>query len=71
MSLTATLACLAASLLVIGFANWRERRPRQLDKTPLFSYPLIQMVGIVIAILMVAHLISLFTGQQLQGRRLH
>lgn len=70
MSLTMTLALLAASLLVVGFANWRERRPKQLDKTSLLSYPLIQMVGIVLAILLAAHLISLLTGQPLQGRRL-
>jgi uncharacterized membrane protein YidH (DUF202 family) len=69
MSLTATLVLLAASLAVVGLANWRERQPKQLAKTSLFSYPLIQMVGLVIAILMVAHLISLMTGHQLQGRR--
>lgn len=70
MSLVLTLSLLAAALAVVGFANWRERQPRRLDKTPLISYPLIQMVGIVVAILMAAHLVSLLTGQQLQGRRM-
>lgn len=71
MSLFLTLVFLAAALVTIGLANWRERQPRELDKTPLLSYPLIQMIGIVVAILMVAHLVSLLTGQQLQGRRMH
>lgn len=70
MSLVLTLVLLAAALAVVGLANWRERQPRQLNKTPLFSYPLIQMVGVVVVILMVAHLVSLLTGQQLHGRRL-
>lgn len=70
MSLLLTLLLLGASLALVGFANWRERQPRQLDKTPLVSYPLIQMIGIVVAILMIAHLVSLMTGQQLQGRRM-
>ncbi|MGH1478252.1 MAG: hypothetical protein ACRBM6_05905 [Geminicoccales bacterium] len=70
MSLFLTLLLLAAALAVIGFANWRERQPREIDKTPLVSYPLIQMIGIVIVVLMVAHLVSLLTGQQLQGRRM-
>lgn len=70
MSLILTLVLLAAALTLVGLANWRERQPRQLDKTPLISYPLVQMIGIVVVILMVAHLVSLFTGQQLQGRRM-
>ncbi len=70
MSLFLTLVLLGVALAVVGLANWRERRPRQLGKTPLISYPLIQMVGIVVALLMVAHLVSLFTGHQLHGRRM-
>ena len=71
MSLTLTFLFLTAALAVIGFANWRERRPRDLSNTPLFSYPLIQMIAVVVAILMIAHLVSLLTGHQLQGRRMH
>ncbi len=70
MSLGFTITILVAALGVIGLANWRERRPREIDNTPLLSYPLIQMVAIVVAILMIAHLVSLLTGQQLHGRRM-
>lgn len=70
MSLTVTLLLLAASLLVIAFANWRERRERPLGEAPLVSYPALQMIGIVLVVLLAAHLVSLLTGQPLQGRRM-
>lgn len=70
MSISTTLALLIASLLIIAYANWRERRPRPLGKAPLVSYPMIQMVSIVVAVLMAAHLVSLMTGQPLRGRRM-
>jgi len=71
MSLPVTLSLLLASVVLILFANWRERQERPLGKAPLISYPAIQMVGILFAILLLAHLVSLFTGQPLQGRRMH
>ena len=70
MSLTVTLILLAAALLVIAFANWQERRERPLGEAPLLSYPALQMIGIVLAVLLFAHLVSLLTGQPLQGRRM-
>ncbi|MGI9509183.1 MAG: hypothetical protein ACR2QJ_07535 [Geminicoccaceae bacterium] len=70
MSLPITLFLLAASLLLVVFANWRERSERPLGKTPLLSYPALQMIGIVLAVLLVAHLVSLLTGQPLRGRRM-
>ncbi|MEM7041452.1 MAG: hypothetical protein AAF543_01445 [Pseudomonadota bacterium] len=70
MSLTVTLALLAASVIVVAFANWSERQDRPLGKTPLVSYPVLQMVGIVVAVLLIAHLVSLLTGQPLRGRHM-
>lgn len=70
MSLTITLLLLAGALLVIAFANWRERQERPLGKAPWISYPALQMIGIVLAVLLIAHLISLLTGHQLRGRRM-
>ena len=70
MSLTITLLLLAGALTVIAFANWRERQKRPLGKTPLISYPALQMIGIVFAVLLIAHLVSLMTGQPLRGRRM-
>ncbi|MGI9436994.1 MAG: hypothetical protein ACR2Q4_19550 [Geminicoccaceae bacterium] len=71
MSLVTTIVILVAALVVVALANWRERQPRALGKMPLVSYPAMQMIGIVIAVLMVAHLVSLLTGQPLRGRRMH
>ena len=70
MSLTITLVLLAAALTLIVFANWRERQERPLGKAPLISYPALQMIGIVFAVLLIAHLMSLLTGQPLRGRRM-
>jgi predicted ferric reductase len=68
MSLTVTLLLLAASLLLAAFANWQERQERPLGKAPLVSYPVVQMIGIVAALLLLAHLVSLLTGHPLRGR---
>ena len=70
MSLTVTLLLLALSLFVVIFANWQERRERPLGKAPLVSYPALQMIGIVLTVLLAAHLVSLLTGQPLRGRRM-
>lgn len=70
MSLFATAVLLILSLLAAALANWRERRPHALGKAPLVSYPAIQMVAIVVAVLLIAHLVSLLTGQPLRGRRM-
>jgi uncharacterized membrane protein YidH (DUF202 family) len=68
MGLAATLAVLAVAVAVAGFANWQERRKRPLGDPPLVSYAAIQMLAIVVAILMAAHLVSLLTGQPLTSR---
>ncbi|MEM9441978.1 MAG: hypothetical protein AAGA73_16170 [Pseudomonadota bacterium] len=70
MSLTVTLLLLGASVALILFANWQERRDRPLGETPLISYPALQMVGIVVAVLLAAHVVSLLTGHPLRGRNL-
>lgn len=70
MSLTLTLLLLAGALSLVAFANWRERRERPLGSAPLVSYPALQMIGIVLAVLLMAHLVSLLTGQPLRGRGL-
>ncbi len=70
MSLTITLLLLAGALALVAYANWQERRERPLGKAPLISYPALQMIGIVLAVLLLAHLVSLLTGQPLRGRRM-
>ena len=70
MNLETTLAVLFAALAAAAFANWRERRPRDLGRPPLVSYTAIQVIAVVVVILMLAHLVSLLTGQPLRGRGL-
>jgi hypothetical protein len=59
---------LALAVAVAGFANWQERRQGPVGNPPLFSYTAIQMVAIVVALLMAAHLLSLLTGHPLTSR---
>ena len=68
MSLAVTLAILLAALAAAALANYRERRPREVGKVPLISYSAIQMVAVVVAILMLAHLVSLMMGHPLKSR---
>lgn len=68
MGLGATLAILLAALTVAVLANWRERRPRPPGNPPLVSTTAIQMIAVVVAILMLAHLVSLLMGTPLKSR---
>ena len=68
MGLAATLVALVLAVALAVFANWQERRQRPVGDPPLVSYTAIQMVAIVVAILMAAHLVSLLTGHPLTSR---
>lgn len=69
MGLAATLVVLLIALAVFGLANWLERRPRRdLGRPPLVPYTAVQMIAAVVAILMLAHLVSQLTGTPLVGR---
>jgi uncharacterized membrane protein len=68
MGLTATAVVLALAVAIAGFANWRERRRHRVGNPPLVSYIAIQILAIVIALLMAAHLVSLLTGHPLTSR---
>jgi hypothetical protein len=68
LSLALTLAILLAALAAAGLANYRERRPREVGEVPLVSYSAIQLVALVVALLMAAHLVSLAMGHPLKSR---
>jgi hypothetical protein len=67
MGVGATLSVLGVALALAALANWRERRPHPGEPT-LMPYTLIQILAIVLALLMAAHLVSLLTGHQLTSR---
>jgi uncharacterized membrane protein YidH (DUF202 family) len=68
MGLAPTLVVLGLALAVAGFANWQERRKRPVGNPPLLSYTAIQVLAVVVAIVMAAHLVSLLTGRPLTSR---
>ena len=70
MSLGLTLVVLLAALATAAYANWRERQPRDLGRPPLVPYTAIQLIAVLAVIVMLAHLVSLLTGQPLKGRGL-
>ena len=70
MTFELTVAILLGALAIVALANWRERRPRELGRPPLVPSTAIQAIAIVVVIVMLAHLVSLLTGQPIKGRGL-
>lgn len=68
LSLTATLSILGASAFVIAIAQVRERRKYVPGRPSLIPWIPLQFVAILVAILMIAHLVTFVTGQPLEGR---
>jgi hypothetical protein len=68
MTLLWTLALLAAGLGLSAFCLWHQRRPRELGDVPWFPSTLLLGVGLVLAIVALAHLVTLLTGIELRGR---
>lgn len=68
MSLPWTLALLALGIGLSGFCLWHERRPRELGRVSLFPSTLLLGVGLILAILALAHLVTLATGHAPPGR---
>lgn len=68
MSLPVTLVILVGALGLAALANWRERRPRELGQPALVPWIAVQIIGVVVAVVMAAHLVSLLTGVPLKSR---
>jgi choline-glycine betaine transporter len=68
MSLTLTLIILAVCLAVLGLAQIRERRKYEPGRISLIPWVPLQFVAMMGMILMLAHLVSLLTGEPLVGR---
>ena len=65
-----TLALLAAGVALFGFATWRARQPPQPLKVRMVNYTLVQFAAVLFVLLVVAHVITLATGEPMIGRRL-
>lgn len=59
MEMPTTLVSLMVSLAVLGFANWRSRRPYSLGQLPLIPWNGVQFLALVIAIALLAHVFAL------------
>lgn len=65
--LPTTLSIFAAALAVGGFANWQLRRPFHKRVLQMVPWMGVQFLVAVLAIVMAAHLVSLFTGHDFQS----
>ncbi len=70
MTLGVTLIVLLISLAAFVLAAAQGRRPVEQRRARWIPYTGLQFLALVAAILMLAHLISLLTGEPLKGRML-
>ena len=68
MTLALTLVLLALGLALAGFANFMSRRPPEPGRVRLVTYTELQFLGLLVVVLMLAHLVTLLTGTPLEGR---
>jgi multisubunit Na+/H+ antiporter MnhE subunit len=60
--LGATVATLVVALGFAALANWQMRRPFERRWLPVIPWLGVQFLAVTIALIMLAHLISLLTG---------
>jgi hypothetical protein len=60
---TATLIVLGLALCISGLANWQLRRPYEARWLRLAPWTGIQFVAIFVALIMLAHFLTLVTGK--------
>ena len=68
MSFTVTTILLVMGVAVFAGANFMSRRPVEPGNPSLVPWTALQFVGLVVVILMLAHLVTLLSGTPLQGR---
>ena len=62
-----TLGVLAAAVGLFVFANLAARRPVDLNRPRLWSPVLVMGLSLLVAILMLAHMVTLATGTPFRG----
>ena len=68
MSFIPTLVILGLAVVLVGFANYKSRQKPQPGQVRMVPYLGLQFLGILVVILMLAHLITLLTGKPFVGR---
>ncbi len=63
-----TLLLFAIAIVVLIFAGWRERQPKEDGVIRWIPYTGVQFVAFLVIILAAAHLVSLWTGTPLIGK---
>ena len=61
--LGATVATLIVALGFAALANWQMRRPFERRWLPVIPWLGVQFLAVAVALIMIAHLVSLLTGQ--------
>jgi hypothetical protein len=69
MGMTATLVALVAAAFLALTCNLLDRRPVEPGKPRLIPYLAIQYVALLVVVLMLGHLITLWTGKPFTGRQ--
>lgn len=58
-----TITMLVIALGLAAFANWQMRRPFERRWLPLVPWHGVQFLAVAVALIMMAHLVSLLTGR--------
>ena len=62
LQLSGTVAALAVALVFAALANWQMRRPFDRRWLPVIPWLGVQFLAVAVALIMIAHLVSLLTG---------
>ncbi len=66
---TTSYALFAGALVLLVLSGWQARREHVPGKLPLVPWTALQYLALVASILLLAHLVSIWTGHPLVGRR--
>lgn len=62
LQLAGTVSALAVALVFAALANWQMRRPFDRRWLPVVPWLGVQFLAVAVALIMIAHLVSLLTG---------
>ncbi|MEM8798546.1 MAG: hypothetical protein AAGF15_00560 [Pseudomonadota bacterium] len=65
-----TLVVLACGVIAFAWATIAARRPYEIGQSPWRFHGAVQFIALVVVFLMLAHLITLTTGEPFKGRRI-